>query len=73
MPDLTRTLSKLHARLDLADDAWTITDLNSTNGVLLVEDDGAETLIEPGSTVAVTGAFVLGKVGMSIHREAEDS
>ena len=73
VPDLTRTLSKLHARLDLTDDAWTITDLNSTNGVLLVDDDGEETLIEPGSTVAITGAFVLGKVGMSIHRAGDDS
>jgi hypothetical protein len=69
VPDSTRTLSKLHARLDLVDGAWSITDLNSTNGVLLVHDDGTERLLDPGTSAEVHGRFVLGKVGMSIRYE----
>jgi hypothetical protein len=55
----------------LTDGAWTITDLNSTNGVLLVASDGAEELIEPGASAQVRGRFILGKVGMSIRYEGE--
>jgi hypothetical protein len=69
IPDATRTLSKLHARLDLTDGSWVITDLNSTNGVLLVLDDGSEQLIDPGASADVRGRFILGKVGMSIRYE----
>ncbi|WP_084105104.1 DUF5684 domain-containing protein [Demequina sp. NBRC 110056] len=70
IPDTTRTLSKAHARLDLADGAWTITDLDSTNGVLLVGAGGEETAIEPGESVALAGRFLLGKVGMNITYES---
>lgn len=73
VPDPTRTLSKLHARLELVDGQWTITDLNSTNGVLLVDDAGVETLVEAGTPVAVNGQFVLGKLGMSIGFEDASS
>ncbi len=66
IPDPTRTLSKVHARLERTDEQWTITDLNSTNGVMLVAEDGTETLLSPGTSAPVTGRFVLGKVGMSI-------
>ena len=69
IPDTTRTLSKVHARLDLGDDGWAITDLNSTNGVLVVGADGSETLLDPGAAVLVEGRFILGKVGMSISFE----
>ena len=73
VPDSTRTLSKSHARLDLVDGEWSITDLGSTNGVLIVGADGEEALIEPGDAVPVPGRFILGKVGMSITYEAGDS
>jgi pSer/pThr/pTyr-binding forkhead associated (FHA) protein len=63
----------VHARLDLVDDEWTITDLNSTNGVLVVESDGTETLLDPGAAVRVRGRFILGKVGMSISFEDASS
>jgi hypothetical protein len=71
IPDSTRTLSKLHARLDLTDGSWVITDLNSTNGVLLVVEDGSEQLIDPGASADVRGRFILGKVGMAIRYEGE--
>jgi hypothetical protein len=68
IPDTTRTLSKTHARLDLVDGEWTVTDLHSTNGVLLGAD-GAEELIAVGEAVALRSRFVLGKVGMTLSFE----
>jgi hypothetical protein len=69
IPDTTRTLSKTHARLDLADGAWTITDLGSTNGVLVTGADGAEELIPVGEAIPVRSRFVLGEVGMALSFE----
>lgn len=69
IPDTTRTLSKSHARLDLVDGAWTITDLDSTNGILLVDDAGEESEITAGEAVPVPGRFILGEVSMHISFE----
>ena len=69
IPDTTRTLSKTHARLTLDDGRWTITDLGSTNGVLVVGADDAETLIEPSTPTILAGRFILGEVGMRIDYE----
>lgn len=66
VPDSTRTLSKVHARLDLADGVWTITDLNATNGVIVIGSDGTEQLLDPGASAPLTERFVLGKVGMRV-------
>jgi hypothetical protein len=65
IPDTTRTLSKTHARLTVADGLWTVTDLNSTNGVLSVAGD-VETLLPAGSSTPVPERFILGKVGMRV-------
>ncbi|WP_350347823.1 DUF5684 domain-containing protein [Agromyces sp. G08B096] len=70
VPDRTRTLSKTHARLDHVDGGWTITDLGSTNGVLIVDEDGGETLLDPDVAVPVTGRFVLGEVGIRLSEAA---
>ncbi|MRG61717.1 FHA domain-containing protein, partial [Agromyces sp. CFH 90414] len=66
VPDSTRTLSKTHARLVLADGQWSITDLGSTNGVL-VDEGGEERLIDPHDPVPARGRFVLGEVGMRVE------
>lgn len=66
VPDATRTLSKVHARLDLADGVWTVTDLNATNGVIVIGADGSETLLDPGASAPVGERFILGKVGMRL-------
>jgi len=66
VPDSTRTLSKVHARLDLADGVWTVTDLNATNGVIVIEADGSENLLDPGASAVVRDRFVLGKVAMRL-------
>ena len=69
VPDTTRTLSKVHARLQRDEGGWVITDLESTNGVVIVGDDGTETLLERGASAPASGRFILGKVAMSIHEE----
>ncbi|MEL4319788.1 DUF5684 domain-containing protein [Leifsonia sp. YIM 134122] len=66
VPDQTRTLSKTHARLLLEDGAWTVTDLGSTNGVLLYDEHGGEILVDPGVAVSIADGFVLGKVAMRV-------
>ncbi|UOE43962.1 DUF5684 domain-containing protein [Agromyces larvae] len=65
VPDSTRTLSKTHARLELVAGQWVITDLGSTNGVL-IDVGGEEQLIDAGVATPVPGRFVLGKLGMQI-------
>ena len=69
VPDETRTLSKNHARLDLRDGVWTITDLKSTNGVILVAPDGGETELPPGGSAEITAQFILGNVSLSLTFE----
>ncbi|QEO13995.1 FHA domain-containing protein [Agromyces intestinalis] len=69
VPDSTRTLSKTHARLELVSGQWVITDLGSTNGVL-IEVAGDEQLIDAGVATPVPDRFVLGKLGMRIVMEA---
>ncbi len=69
IPETTRTVSKVHARLDLTKGKWVITDLNSTNGVITVAPDGTERLLEPGEAANLDHAFILGKVTMSLAFE----
>jgi hypothetical protein len=69
VPDTTRTLSKVHARVERGEEGWIITDLESTNGVVVVASDGTETLLDRGASSPVTGRFILGKVAMSIVEE----
>ncbi len=69
VPDETRTLSKNHARLDLQDEVWTITDLTSTNGVILVAADGKETELPAGGSAALSEQFILGNVSLSLTFE----
>ena len=69
VPDETRTLSKNHARLDLSDGVWTITDLKSTNGVILVAADGRETELPAGGSAVLSEQFILGNVSLSLAFE----
>lgn len=72
VPDKTRTLSKTHARLELDDGRWSITDLRSTNGVLVLDASGEETLVEADVPIEVTSRFVLGEVGMRVTYGEDD-
>jgi hypothetical protein len=64
--DPTRSLSKTHARLELRDGVWFITDLNSTNGIYLVDEGGSETEIAPESPAEAGSEFLLGQLRMTL-------
>ncbi len=66
VPDTTRTLSKTHAKLELLQGRWIVTDLNSTNGVIVVRADGTEDLLDEGGSAEVLERFVLGKVELRL-------
>ena len=68
--DPGKTVSKLHARLELADGAWTIIDLNSTNGVVLIDEAGAENELTEGVSTPLTERFLLGELPCQIQLEA---
>jgi hypothetical protein len=51
--DPEKTLSKTHALLEVDDDTLWVTDLHSTNGVIVVGDDDSELLLEDGVRTAV--------------------
>ncbi|MBS1908221.1 MAG: FHA domain-containing protein [Actinobacteria bacterium] len=69
IPDATRTLSKTHARLDRAGSGWTLTDLNSTNGVQAFSRDGSAAVLAPDAPTPVQGRILLGDVGMLLVLE----
>lgn len=65
--DETRTMSKEHARLDWTVTGWTLTDLDSTNGVTLVHDDGRLERLPGGGTASVPSRFRLGDAGLELR------
>lgn len=67
IPDPTRTLSKTHARLSFDGDAWVIEDLDSTNGVVLLHDDGREQELDPRQPVIATPRLLLGTLEVEIR------
>ena len=66
--DDTRTVSKTHARLELRGDSWFVTDLESTNGVVLVTLMGTEIDAEPGVELAAGERFFLGDAEVRLRR-----
>lgn len=67
--DSGKTVSKLHARLELVDGAWSIVDLNSTNGVVLIDEAGTENELTEGVTTPLTERFLLGELPCRIQLE----
>lgn len=68
--DETRTMSKEHARLDWTVTGWTLTDLDSTNGVTLVHDDGRLERLPGGGTASVPSRFRLGDASLELRPAA---
>lgn len=68
IPDPTRTLSKSHARLRLANDEWTVEDLNSTNGLFLIGDDGTETEIAAGEPIVASERMLFGTLEVRLRQ-----
>ncbi|RLK48052.1 DUF5684 domain-containing protein [Microbacterium telephonicum] len=67
--DLARTVSKTHARIELRGEKWLITDLGSTNGVLVRTLMGDEVEIEPGTELAAGERFFLGDEEFRLQHE----
>ncbi|WP_223165184.1 FHA domain-containing protein [Leucobacter denitrificans] len=70
VPDPTRTLSKSHARLRRTSDAWTIEDLNSTNGVFVFDDAGVQIEVEPGTQRLASEHLIVGTLEVRLRRAA---
>lgn len=68
IPDPTKTVSKTHARMVLRGDQWMIVDLESTNGVF-VETARGEHQVVAGSEIAITGAFSLGDLRLTLSAD----
>ena len=71
VPDSTKTISKVHARLDRVGEHWTLTDLGSTNGSSVIAGGGREQPLPSGGSEPVRGRFLLGEVGMILVRNPE--
>ncbi|HEY1105930.1 MAG TPA: FHA domain-containing protein, partial [Agromyces sp.] len=71
VPDPSRTLSKTHAVLRLEGDQWTLTDLDSTNGVMVPDASGVDQLVDAGVPTPVRDRFVLGTLGVRLERTGE--
>nr|BFF09099.1 hypothetical protein GCM10025699_04020 [Microbacterium flavescens] len=54
------TVSKTHLRLERNGDEWSVTDLHSTNGTILIASDGAEREIPPGAAHRAPARLLLG-------------
>jgi hypothetical protein len=67
VPDPSRTLSKTHAMVQFDGEQWWITDLDSTNGVLLADASGTDRFIEVGVATRFSGRFVLGTLEARIE------
>ncbi|MGI9824693.1 DUF5684 domain-containing protein [Agromyces sp. Marseille-Q5079] len=67
VPDPSRTLSKTHAMIHFDGQQWWITDLDSTNGVLLADGSGTDHFVEVGVPTPFSGRFVLGTLEVRIE------
>lgn len=65
--DPTRTLSKKHVRLRRDGDNWFITDLRSTNGTSLRDEDGNVVDLLPGEEAEVKGVIQLGDLDVEVR------
>lgn len=64
--DETRTISKTHARIERRAGGWVIVDLQSTNGVLLIGEDGSEREAVPGVAEQLPERFLLGDADLRL-------
>ncbi|MEV8267999.1 DUF5684 domain-containing protein [Microbacterium sp. NPDC076911] len=62
------TVSKTHARLELKNDRWFITDLASTNGVVFATLVGTEVEASPGEETEAGDRFMLGDAEVRLVR-----
>ncbi|MFT4052153.1 MAG: DUF5684 domain-containing protein [Microbacterium sp.] len=68
VPDGARTVSKTHARLEQRGQSWIVTDLGSTNGVLVRTLMGAEVEVESSGQIAAGESLFLGDEELRLRR-----
>ncbi|MFQ6206747.1 FHA domain-containing protein [Bifidobacterium dentium] len=68
VPDHTGTVSRSHARLEITEDHLWITDLGSTNGTKVVNENGEETRLKARQRFPIhtRNRIFLGDMGCSI-------
>lgn len=71
IPDRTRTLSKSHARLVYEGGRWLVEDLGSTNGLVLLNEDGTESELSPGVRVEATERMLFGTLEVLLRPGGE--
>lgn len=62
------TVSKSHARLELRGEDWYVTDLGSTNGVVVVSATGTEIEVSPGGQAPLHERALLGDLEIRVVR-----
>lgn len=62
------TVSKTHARLELRGDTWFVTDLGSTNGVVVVSPTGDELELDRDGQAPATERIILGDLELRLVR-----
>lgn len=73
IPDTTRTLSKSHARLSFVEGRWLVEDLGSTNGLVLMNEDGSESELVPGVQAAATERMLFGTLEVRLRPRGESA
>ncbi|WP_348787454.1 FHA domain-containing protein [Leifsonia sp. NPDC080035] len=70
LDDPTSTVSKTHAAVSAAGDVLTVTDLHSTNGVVVLSPASGERMLQPGVPAEVEqgGALRLGDLRIGVER-----
>lgn len=71
IPDPTRTLSKTHARLRFDGEQWTVEDLGSTNGVVLLLEGEREEELTAYRPAPATDRLLLGTLELRLSRSDE--
>lgn len=69
LQDASKTVSKTHARIALAEEGWSVTDLGSTNGVHVIAPDGQSLRLVPGVPAILTESFRLGDLTLHLRKE----
>lgn len=73
VPDRTRTLSKSHVRLTREGERWIVEDLNSTNGLVLLNEDGSESELSPGVRAEATERMLFGTLEVHLRLSGESA
>ena len=71
--DRTRTLSKSHVRLIRDGERWIVEDLNSTNGLVLLNEDGSESELMPGVRAEATERMLFGTLEVTLRLSGDSA